>query len=180
MRHFISQDTNQGVNFRNLQTLPSIIPTIQLTQNRQKSICVYSHLSESKGHINLKICCINPRSLKNKTLYFCNYIISNDFDHVAVTETWLSLLDYCNALLSGVLKKILNKLHNFQNTDARAVTKTSCYCNITPILKEFHWVPVQNRIQYKILTHTYKALHEQSQSTLKSYSRCNCIGHVET
>ena len=66
--------------------------------------------------------------------------------------------DYCNALLSGGPKTILNKL---QNTAAPVVTKTSRYCHIIPILKELHWLPVQYRIQYKILTHTYKALHGQ-------------------
>ena len=35
------------------------------------------------------------------------------------------------------------------------------------ILKELHWLPVQYRIQYKILTHTYKALHEQSPVYIK-------------
>ena len=41
------------------------------------------------------------------------------------------------------------------------------YGLITPILKELHWLPVQYRIQYKILTHTYKALHEQSPVYIK-------------
>ena len=30
------------------------------------------------------------------------------------------------------------------------------------MLKELHWLPVQQRVEYKILTHTYKALHGQS------------------
>ena len=101
VRHFISQDTNQGVNLRNLQTLPSVIPTLQLTQNRPKTAPVCTPTFQNlikikseqhavmKGHINLKMCCINLRSLKNKTLAFCDHIISNDFDLVAVTETWL-------------------------------------------------------------------------------------------
>ena len=37
----------------------------------------------------LHICCLNPRSVKNKTLSICDYIVSCDFDIVALTETWL-------------------------------------------------------------------------------------------
>ena len=51
-----------------------------------------------------------------------------------------SRLYYCNTLLSGVPKTILNKLQNVQNTAARVVTKTSRYCHKTPILKELHWL----------------------------------------
>ena len=78
-----------------------------------------------------------------------------------------SRLLYCNAFLSGVPKTILNKLQNVQNTAARVVTRTSRYCHITPILKELNWLPVQYRVQYKILTHTYKALHDQSPVYIK-------------
>ena len=79
----------------------------------------------------------------------------------------ISRLYYCNALMSGVPKAVPNILQTFQNTAARVVTKTSRYCHIAPILKELHWLPVQHRVQYKILTHTYKALHEQSPVYIK-------------
>ena len=49
--------------------------------------CAYFLCKETT--LTTTICCINPRSVKNKTLSFCDYIISNDFDLVAVTETWL-------------------------------------------------------------------------------------------
>ena len=61
-----------------------------------------------------------------------------------------------------MLSTILNKLQKVQNTAARIITRTSRFEHITPILKELHWLPVQYRIQYKILTITYKALHDQS------------------
>ena len=70
-------------------------------------------------------------------------------------------------LLYGVPKTILNKLQNVQNTAARVVTRTSRFSHITPILKELHWLPIQYRVQYKILTHTCKALHGQSPGYIK-------------
>ena len=42
-----------------------------------------------KCQTNIKICYINPRSVNNKILSLCDYIISNDFDLIALTETWL-------------------------------------------------------------------------------------------
>ena len=78
-----------------------------------------------------------------------------------------SRLDYCNALLYSVPKTILSKLQNVQNTAARLITRTSRYNHITPVLKELHWLPVQHRVVYKILTHTYKALHGESPAYIR-------------
>ena len=45
------------------------------------------------------------------------------------------------------------------NTAARLVTLTRKYDNITPVLKELHWLPVQFRTTYKILLQVFKALN---------------------
>ena len=39
--------------------------------------------------------------------------------------------------------------------------------HITPVLKEFYWLPVACPIQYEILLHTYKAIRDISPSYIK-------------
>lgn len=70
-----------------------------------------------------------------------------------------SRLDYANALLYGVNSNELAKLQKIQNTAARITTRTKRREHITPVLKTLHWLPVAQRIEYKILVHTYKAIN---------------------
>ena len=45
-----------------------------------------------------------------------------------------------------------------QNSAAMLMTRNKKSCNITPVLKELHWLPVEHRIDYKILLLVYKCL----------------------
>jgi hypothetical protein len=68
-----------------------------------------------------------------------------------------SKLDYGNALLSGIQDQLLQKLQRVQNSAARIVTKTSRYSHIKPILKMLHWLPIKQRIDFKVLLLAFKA-----------------------
>ena len=72
--------------------------------------------------------------------------------HALVT----SRIDYCNSILYDLSQSFLIKL---QNRAARILVNESKYAHVTPILSQLHWLPVKQRIVYKILLVVYKALN---------------------
>ena len=88
--------------------------------------------------------------------------LSKDAQHKIVHAFISSNLDCNNALLYGLPKYQTDKLQRIQNSSARLVTRTKKQDHITPVLKSLHWLPVQSRIIYKILTLTYRCLHQKA------------------
>ena len=75
-------------------------------------------------------------------------------------------LDNANSLLYGLPKFLIDRLQNVQNAAARVVTRTRKYDHIKPVFKQLHWLPISQRINYKILLLTYKALNGQAPNYL--------------
>ena len=48
---------------------------------------------------------------------------------------------------------------HIQNTAARVVTLSRKSCHITPILKELHWLPVSQRIVFKLMLTVHKSVN---------------------
>ena len=76
-----------------------------------------------------------------------------------VTSLVLTKLDYCNSLLVGLPAKLLNWLHAIINTAARLVCHAMKADHITPVLKDIHWLRIQERIQYKLCVTAFKCQH---------------------
>ena len=105
-----------------------------------------------------------------------NSVVKSSFYHlrnIAKIRNYLSLssterlihafvtsrLDNCNSVLYGLPKCVTNKLQLVQNAAARLVVLSSKRDHITPILANLHWLPINYRIEFKIILLTFKALH---------------------
>ena len=78
-----------------------------------------------------------------------------------------SKLDYCNSAFYGLPKYLLKNLQYVQNAAARIITCSRKYDHITPIFTDLHWQPIEERIQFKVLLQTYKALNGMAPTYLK-------------
>lgn len=77
-----------------------------------------------------------------------------------------SRLDNGNGLLYGISDHLLTRLQRVQNAAARLITKTKKHDHITPALIALHWLPIKQRIEYKLLLLTFRSLHGMSASYL--------------
>ena len=68
----------------------------------------------------------------------------------------LSRKDYCNAVLHGAPTGTIQKLQRVQNNAARIVLQAPRRFHAKPLLHQLHWLPVQQRITYKLPVLTYK------------------------
>ena len=63
---------------------------------------------------------------------------------------FFSHLDYCNSLLFGCPKYLLNKVQKVQNNAAHLVLRISKTDHISPHLASLHWLLIDSWIQYKL------------------------------
>ena len=87
-----------------------------------------------------------------------------------------SRLDFCNSLLYGIPQNVPKRLHSVQNAAAGVVTLTGKTEHFTPVLEGLHWLPVEQRVIFKILLITYKVLNNLTPAYLselvKQYVLC--------
>jgi hypothetical protein len=79
----------------------------------------------------------------------------------------LSRLDYCNAVLAGLPDATLAPLQRVLNASARLIFDLKPRDHITSALQELHWLPIRQRIEYKLCLLVYLSINDQAPSYLR-------------
>ena len=66
---------------------------------------------------------------------------------------------YCNSLLLGLPAFSVHSLHRIQNCTSRLILKNHEPDPITPPFQSLHWLPISQRIQYKIMLSVINLTH---------------------
>ena len=101
----------------------------------------------------------------NKVKHFLDRASLEQIIHAFIT----SRLDFCNSLLDGVNGIEINRLQKIQNAAARLITNCPWREHITPALHALHWLPIEQRIKFKLLCLVYKSVNNLAPYYLSDY-----------
>ncbi len=93
--------------------------------------------------------------------------LDDDSTRTVVVALVLSRLDYCNAILAGLPDLTLSPLTRVLHAAARIVLKIGYRDHITPALRQLHWLPIQERIKFKLCLLMFNVVHGCSPSYLQ-------------
>ena len=89
-------------------------------------------------------------------------ILTDESAAILIHALVTSRLDNGNSLLFGITNTLMCKLQRVQNTAARVLSRTRKFEHITPVLRNLHWLPVKQRVAFKIMLITWKALNDSA------------------
>jgi hypothetical protein len=163
--------------FRNSDPFPQVtIGTAAVTavsDARNLGVTIDSTL-QLKKHVN-NICRAATMSIRKigQIRPYLDQCATERLVHAFIT----SRLDSCNSLLFGLPDNQICKLQRVQNMAARLVSLTKKHDHISPVLDSLHWLTVKNRIVYKLLLLTYKALNGQTPPYICELLKLHVPGH---
>ena len=135
------------------------------TSVRNLGIIFDSHMSMTP-HINSLISSLNfhLRNIRRISRFL-------DFDtkHMVVRSLILSRMDNGNALLYGAKVKDLDRLQSVQNKAVKLIFSADRRASPSPLLDSLHWLPVRERIQFKLCMYVYKCLHGCAPNYLSAF-----------
>ncbi len=140
------------VSIDSFQIGDTIIPKSELATNL--GVLWDSELSLKK-HVE-RTCKSAFYHLRN--IYRIRKCISRNDAETLIHAFVTSPLDYCNSLCIGLPDYLIQDLQMVQNAAARLVVGLRKFDHITSTRMDLHWLPVKQRLVFKVLLLTYKAV----------------------
>ena len=124
-----------------------------------------------EDHINsvVKACYIQLRNLQAIGSKL-NYDLKKQLIHCLI----FSKLDYCNGLFFGLPDKLIKKLQKVQNSCVRFLFQKEGFNkwdSVSPLLERAHFLPIRQRIVFKIALTVFKCLNNIAPSYLRQCIR---------
>ena len=85
----------------------------------------------------------------------------------------MSHLDYANIILFCAIDKVISRLQKVQNWAAKVILTKSKYDSRFEARKTLHWLPIQKRIEFKLLVMVYNCLKGDAPIYLKNLLKIN-------
>ena len=85
-----------------------------------------------------------------------------------------SCVDYCNSIFHGATNIVVRRLQSVLNAAARLISNKRKSDHITPVLRDqLHWLPIRQRIEFKIGVFVRNAVHGRGPTYLSR--TCNPV-----
>ena len=125
-----------------------------------------------KHHITTKC---RTAMLNLQQIKLIRQYISKEACHTLVRVLVISHLDYSNAIFCGLPNCTVKKLECVQRIAAMLICGVKKYDSITEHMKSLHWLPIQQRIQFKLLTIVYNCVNGTAQEYLQNLITINPV-----
>ena len=118
-----------------------------------------THMGEKlslKDHITAKCRTV---SINFQCIKAIRQVLTEQVTETIVLGIVMSHLDYCNAILCGLPNIDISRFQVIQNMCAKLVKGTAKYTSNNEAFYQLHWLPVRQKIKFKILTLVHKCLN---------------------
>jgi len=125
------------------------------------NLSLYAHIKNK-----CKVACFNMYRIRKIRRH-----LSLDSCKVLMQSLVISHLDYANGIYIGLPQRSIDLMQRVQNMAAKVTLKRSKYDSTTDSLKTLHWLPILQRIDFKILTLVFKCLRGGAPEYLRNMIR---------
>ena len=103
-----------------------------------------------------------------KSISSIKHFLGYEQKRMLASSLILSKLDYCNSIYFGTHSNNLRKLQSVQNSAARLIFGSQTNHPYPVLFNKLHWLPIKNRIIFKICVQVHKSLYHIAPEDLMS------------